>query len=171
MLKEANINKINQNIIGDVWDLNRRKGLAPYQLTALKTSIDQQLANIQNTNARTELTRTQIPQVQAQTKMIIDSNARQAQLQPYNIRKVVQDTAMQLQNTLQKEYQNKNMNQFELLQLKRNIEMIDRNMKNIDSQINFRDLQSELQKMLNSGQDPRIVSDVIKGVLGKLFPF
>jgi len=171
MLKQANIDKINQSIISDVWDLDRKKGLAPYQLTALRTSIDQQLANIQNTNARTRLTESQIPQVHAQTRAIIDNNARQAKMQPYNIRKIVQDTAMQLQNTLQKEYQNKNMNQFELLQLKRNIEMIDRNMKNIDSQINFRDLQSELQKMLNSGQDPRIVSDVIKGVLGKLFPF
>jgi hypothetical protein len=169
LLKEAQIGKINQDVINNVWDLERRKGLAPYQLTSLRTSIDQQLANIQNTNARTDLTKTQIPQVEAQTNMIIDSNARAAQMQPYNIRKIVQDTAFQLQNTLQKEYQNKNLNQFQLLQIKRQIELIDKNMKNIDSIINFRDLQAELQKMVNAGQDPRIIGDMFKGLVGDIF--
>jgi hypothetical protein len=168
-LKEAQINKTNQDVINNVWDLSRRQGLAPYQLTALKTSIDQQLANIQNTNTRTDLTTSQIGQTNAQTRSIIDQNARQAQIQPYNIRKIVQETAMQLQNTLQKEYQNKNLNQFQLLQIKRQIEMIDKNMKNIDSQINFRDLQSEIQSMINQGQDPRVISDLFKGIIGKIF--
>ena len=168
-LKEAQINKTNQDVINNVWDLSRRQGLAPYQLTALKTSIDQQLANIQNTNTRTDLTTAQIGQTKAQTNMIIDQNARQAQMQPYNIKKIVQETALQLQNTLQKEYQNKNLNQFQLLQIKRQIEMIDKNMKNIDSQINFRDLQAEIQSMINQGQDPRVISDLFKGIIGNIF--
>jgi len=168
-LKEAQINKTNQDVINNVWDLSRRQGLAPYQLIALKTSIDQQLANIQNTNTRTDLTTSQIGQTKAQTRAIIDQNARQAQIQPYNIRKIVQETAMQLQNTLQKEYQNKNLNQFQLLQIKRQIEMIDKNMKNIDSQINFRELQSEIQSMINQGQDPRVISDLFKGIIGNIF--
>ena len=168
-LKEAQINKTNQDVINNVWDLSRRQGLAPYQLNALKTSIDQQLANIQNTNTRTDLTTAQIGQTKAQTNMIIDQNARQAQLQPYNIKKIVQETALQLQNTLQKEYQNKNLNQFQLLQIKRQIEMIDKNMKNIDSQINFRSLQAEIQSMINQGQDPRVISDLFKGIIGNIF--
>jgi hypothetical protein len=165
-LKEAQINKTNQDVINNVWDLSRRQGLAPYQLTALKTSIDQQLAN---TNTRTDLTTAQTGQTKAQTTAIIDQNARQAQIQPYNIRKIVQETAMQLQNTLQKEYQNKNLNQFQLLQIKRQIEMIDKNMKNIDSQINFRSLQAEIQSMINQGQDPRVISDLFKGIIGNIF--
>lgn len=168
-LKEAQTNKTNQDVINNVWDLGRRQQLAPYQLTALKTSIDQQLANIQNTNTRTDLTSAQIGQTKAQTNMIIDQNARQAQMQPYNIKKIVQETALQLQNTLQKEYQNKNLNQFQLLQIKRQIEMIDKNMKNIDSQINFRSLQAEIQSMINQGQDPRVISDLFKGIIGNIF--
>jgi len=40
-LKESQKNLNNQKNIDMIWDLSRRKGLAPYQLNALKTSIDQ----------------------------------------------------------------------------------------------------------------------------------
>lgn len=171
LLKEAQIRSTNQNVIDKTWDLSRRQGLAPYQLTALQKSIDNQIAQINNTNTRTQVLNLQMPQIQAQTKSIIDENARRAQLQPYNIKKIVADTGVAIQNRLKLEYYNKNISQFEKQQLQENIKLIQKRMEEIDYNNDYKRLLSELQGLINEGQDPRMISEMTKGLFQRIFKF
>lgn len=171
ILKEAQVRSINQNIIDKTWDLSRRQGLAPYQLTALQKSIDNQIAQLNNTNTRTQVLNVQIPQIEAQTKSIIDENARRAQLQPYNIKKIVADTGVAIQNRLKLEYYNKNISQFEKQQLQENIKLIQKRMEEIDYNNDYKRLLSELQGLINEGQDPRMISEMTKGLFQRIFKF
>lgn len=164
-LKQAQINKINQDIIDNVWSLGNKQKLAPYNMEALQTSIKRQLSEIAKTNESIPLLRAQIDESKGRLKTMLDNNTRQWVMQGYNINQIVAKTQETLKNVDRIGYYNKFMQPWEKEKLKSQFEQINQSIENMRTSKEGRELMNNLQRMINAGEDPRIISNALQSYL------
>lgn len=176
-LKEAKTNETNQNIIDKTWKLSKDKQFTPYQLDLLKGSITKQLSEINRTDKQADYIVGQIGMqgdqkniLQAQYKNLVDENVRKWMAIKPNIDYVLQKTKESVQDTIRKKYQNENMNALQQIQLESQIDILNQTLQNLIGTKEGIDLKNDFQRMINAGQDPRMISNMITSLFDQI-PF